>query len=167
MSQKIILISEIILCILVQVSMYLISHFIYADVFHINIIAILLTNWIITTIIYWKKEINTDHPKFRWFTHLLIAIIIVLFVVFKPNFSYTQGKDIIAEQGYTNIYDLQDKSIIAFQLKHTRLVRDAYLYAGEKNNVKYYILLSPINGDIETEKMGDGNYLDRYFEMKY
>jgi len=167
MSQKIILISEIILCILVQVSMYLISHFIYADVFHINIIAILLTNWIIITIIYWKREINTDHPKFRWFTYLLIAITIVILVVFKPNFSYTQGKDIIAEQGYTNIYDLQDKSIIAFQLKHTRLVPDAYLYAGEKNNVKYYILLSPINGDIETEKMGDGNYLDRYFEMKY
>jgi hypothetical protein len=53
---------------------------------------------------------------------------------------------------------MQDKSIIALRLKHTCLVPDAYLYARGRNNVKYYILLSPINGKIETEKMGDGNY---------
>jgi hypothetical protein len=75
--------------------------------------------------------------------------------------------EIVASQGYDNIYELKDKSITAFRLKHTHLVPDAYLYAGEKNNVEYYILLSPINGEIETEIMGNGNYLDKYFEMKY
>jgi len=167
MNQKKILVIEIILCIFVLVSMYLISHFIYADVFRIKFIIILLSNWIFLTIFNWKREIQTDHPKIRWFTLLLISITIVVFVAYKPRFSYNKVKDIIAEQGYDNIYELQDKSIIAFRLKHTRLVPDAYLYAGEKNNVKYYILLSPINGEIETEKMGDGNYLDKYFEMKY
>ncbi|NLG86156.1 MAG: hypothetical protein GX489_02950 [Firmicutes bacterium] len=166
MNQEIILILEITLCIFVKTGMYLISHFIYADAFHIRFLQILLTNWIVITLIDWKREINTDHPKLRWSTPLLIAITIVIFVVYKPNFSYTQGKDIIAEEGYTNIYELQDKSIIALRLKHTRLVPDAYLYAGEKDNVKYYILLSPINREIETERMGDGNYLDKYFEMK-
>ncbi len=85
----------------------------------------------------------------------------------KPNFSYTKGKDIVASHGYNNLYELQDKSITSFRLKHTKLVPEAYLYAGEKNNVRHYILLSPIDGEIETEKIGDGNYLDKYFQMKY
>lgn len=167
MDQRIILIFEIILCVFVQVSMYLISHFIYVDAFHINFVAYFLTSWIVITLIYWKKEINTDRPKIRWFTLLLITITIVVFLVSKPNFSYMQGKDIIVSQGYDNIYELQDKSILSFRLKNTHLVPEAYLYAGDKDNVKYYILLSPIDGDIEIEKMGNRNYLDRYFEMKY
>jgi len=32
---------------------------------------------------------------------------------------------------------------------------------------KYYILLSPINGEIETEGIREGNYINVYFEMKY
>lgn len=103
----------------------------------------------------------------RWFTILLITITIVIFVISKPNFSYKEGKGIAASQGYESLYELDDKSIISFRLKHTRLVPDAYLYAGEKNNVKYYILLSPIDGGIETEKIGDGNYIDKYFEIKH
>lgn len=167
MNQKKILIFEIILCIFVQVSMYLISHFIYADAFRIKFFITLLTNWIVITILNWKREINTERPKLRWFTFLLVAFSIVVFLACKPSFSYTKGKDIVAQHGYDAIYELQDKSITAFRLKHTNLVPNAYLYAGEKNNVKYYILLSPINGEIETERMGDGNYLDKYFEMKY
>lgn len=166
-SQKRILIFEIILCILVQVIMCLISHFIYVDTFHIGFVAYFLTSWIVITLIHWKEEINTAQPKVRWFTVLLIVITIVIFLVSKPNISYKKGKDIIALQGYENLCELQDRSILSFQLKHTRLVPVAYLYAGEKNDVKYYILLSPINGEIETKKIGSGNYLDKYFEMKY
>lgn len=161
------MILEIKLCIVVKVSMYLISHFIYADVFRVSFAAYFLTSWIVISLIYWKKEINTARPRVRWFTLLLLAITIVIFVVSKPNFSYTKGKDIVASYGYSNLYDLQDKSITLFRLKHTHLVPDAYLYAGEKNNVRYYILLSPIDGEVETEKIGDGNYLDMYFQMKY
>lgn len=47
---------EIILCIVVQVSMYLISHFIYADVFNIKFFVVLLTNWIFITLINWERE---------------------------------------------------------------------------------------------------------------
>ena len=146
--------------------MCLISHFIYADTFHISFVAYFLTSWIAITLINWKKEINTAHPRVRWFTFLLIAVTIVIFVVSKPNFSYKEGKDIVASHGYENLYELQDKSIISFQLKHTRLVPDAYIYAGEKNDVEYYILLSPIDGKIETKQMGEGNYLDMYFKKK-
>lgn len=41
------------------------------------------------------------------------------------------------------------------------------MYISSDYLCRYYILSSPINGNIETEKMGDGNYLDKYFEMKY
>jgi competence protein ComGC len=166
-TQQAILIFEITLCTVVKVGMYLISHFIYADVFRVSFAAYLLTSWIVITIIDWKKEINTTRPRVRWFTLLVVAIATVIFVVSKPNFSYTKGKDIVASHGYNNLYELQDKSITSFRLKHTKLVPEAYLYAGEKNNVRYYILLSPIDGEIETEKIGDGNYLDKYFQMKY
>jgi len=167
MKQKTVLVFEIILCLVIQVIIYLISHFIYADAFHVKYITVLLNSWIIVTIINWKREINTDRPKLRWFTLLLISITLAVFLAYKPGFSYARGKEIVTAQGYDNIYELQDRAINAFRLKHTRLVPDAYLYAGEKNNVKYYILLSPINGEIETERMGEGSYLDAYFEMKY
>jgi len=81
--------------------------------------------------------------------------------------SYNKGKDIVTSQGYENIYELQDRSIYSFSLKKTYFVPEAYLYAGEKNNVKYYILLSPIDGEIVTEKIGSGSYIDMYFDMKY
>ena len=165
-SQKIILIFEIILCILVGIGMFLISHFIYADAFRINFVISLLTSWIVITLIDWKKEINTVQPKVRWFTVLLIIITIAGFIAYKPDFSYREGKGIVVQHGYKNLSEVQNKSIISFGLKNTRLVPNAYLYTGEKNNVKYYILLSPIDGKIEIKKIGDGNYLDEYFEMK-
>ncbi len=114
MNQKKILVFEIILCIFVQVSMYLIFHFIYADAFRIKFIIILLTHLIVITIFNWKREINTDYPKLRWFTLLLVSITIVVFIAYKPSFSYTKGKDIIAAQGYDNIYNLIGELIIKY-----------------------------------------------------
>ena len=158
---------EIILCILVLVSLYLISHFVYVDAFNIIFVSHILGNWIIISIIDWKKQIDKTPPKVRWFTFLLITVTILIFVIYKPNISYKKGKEIVTAHGYDNIYELQDKSIASFQLKTPPLVPYAYLYAGEKSNVKYYVLLSPINGEIETEKIGGGNSLDLYFEMRY
>jgi len=166
-SQRKILIFEIILCIIAIVVMGLIAYFIYGNAFHINFVAYILPNWIVVTLLNWKKEMNTDNPKLRWFTFLLIIITVVMFIMFKPNISYKKGKDILASKGYENLYELQDKSIYSFPLKKTYFVPEAYLYAGEKNNVKYYILLSPIDGEIETEKIGSRSYIDMYFEMKY
>ena len=115
----------------------------------------------------WKQESNKIIPKLRWFTALLVVATLVVFVAYRPDISYTKGKDIVASHGYENIYELQAKSILSFRLTHTHLVPNAYLYAGEKDNIKYYILLSPIDGEIETETIGDGNYIDGFFEMRY
>lgn len=167
MSQKKIIIFEIILCLLVKISIYLISHFVYEDVFDITFIQSLLTSWIVITLIYWKRETNTQKPKFRWFTFLVIGITIALFSIYKPKYTYSEGKDIAAKEGYGNIYELEDKSIIGLKLKGSYFIPDVYLYGGEKDNAKYYILISPISGEIRTDKMGEGNYLDKYFEMKY
>jgi hypothetical protein len=166
-NQQSILILEIILCTVVKVGMYLLSHFVYADAFRVSFAAYLLTSWIVITIMNWKKEILTARPRVRWFTLFVLAFTITIFVVSKPSFSYMKGKDIVASHGYSNLYELQDKLILSFHLKRTKLVPEAYLYAGEKNKVKYYILLSPIDGEIGTERIGEGNYLDKYFEMKY
>ena len=158
---------EIILCILVLVSLYLISHFVYIDAFNIRFVSYILGNWIIISIIDWKKQIGKTPPKVRWFTFLLITVTILIFVIYKPDISYKKGKEIVIAYGYDNIYELQNKSIASFQSKTPPLVPYAYLYAGEKSNVKYYVLLSPINGEIKTEKIGGGNSLDLYFEMRY
>lgn len=165
-SQRKVLIFEIVLCILVQGFLHLIVHFVYADAFKINF-AYLLTSWIIFTLVYWKREVNTNNPRFRWYTFIIIFIIIIIFVIFKPNISYKQGKGMIALDGYDNIYELQEKSMSTHLFKYNNLIPKAYLYTGEKNNIKYYVFLSPINGEIKTEIMGEGNYLDKYFERKY
>lgn len=166
MSQKKIIIIEIILCLLFKVSIYLISHFVYEDVIDIAFIQSLLTSWIVITLIYWKMETNTDNPKFRKFTFLVIAITITLFFIYKPKYTYSEGKEIAAKEGYENIYELEYKSIIGLKLKGSHFIPNVYLYGGQKDNAEYYILISPISGELRTEKMRDGNYLDKYFDLK-
>jgi len=164
-NQKKILVFEIILCILAIVVMGLIAYYTYGNAFHISFVAIILPNLIVVTIINWKKEVNTEHPKPRWFALLLITITVGMFIMYKPNITYKEGKNIVSSHGYENIYELQDRSIYSFPLTKTYFVPVAYLYAGEKNDVKYYILLSPIDGEIATEKVGR-SYIDMYFDMK-
>ncbi|MGI5839941.1 MAG: hypothetical protein ACOX8W_09810 [bacterium] len=166
-SQKRILVFEILLCLSVAVIMGLIVQSVYANAFRIGFIAYLLPNWIGATLVNWRTEANKEYPKFRWFTFLLLAVTIALFLGFKPRITYEEGKDIIASHGYANLYELQDKSITSFRLKKTRLIPEAYLYGGEQDKIKYYILLSPVDGEIQAERIGEGNYLDLYFAMKY
>jgi len=166
-SQKRIMAFEILLCLSVAVIMGLIVQSVYANAFRIGFIAYLLPSWIGATLVNWRKEANKEYPKFRWFTFLLLAVTIALFLGFKPRITYAEGKDIIASHGYANLYELQDKSITSFRLKKTRLIPEAYLYGGEKDKIRYYILLSPVDGEIQAERIGEGNYLDLYFAMKY
>ncbi|NLG37081.1 MAG: hypothetical protein GX549_03630 [Clostridiales bacterium] len=142
----------------------LLSYFVYAGVFRLYFVISSLGSWVVVTLINWKKETATDRPKVRWFTVFLIALAVALSVAMKPAITYGEGKRIAARQGYENISELRVRSMRSFGLKTSRFVRDAYLYTGEKDNARYYILLSPIDGQIETEKIGDGNYLDMYFE---
>lgn len=160
-----ILICEIILCILVQVAAYLMATYIYAGALDIRFPVTLLTNWVVITLINWKEEVRTEAPKVRWFTLLLLASIVIVLFFYKPKLTYQEGKDFVARQGYENVYELEDRSIIALGLKRTHFVKNAYLYAGEKGNTKYYIMLSPVNGEIRAEAMGEGNFLDIYFDM--
>lgn len=166
-SQKKILLLEITLCILVVATLLYTAIVYYAGAYRINTLLLPLLNWVVVTLVMWKQESNKIIPKLRWFTALLVVATLVVFVAYRPDISYTKGKDIVASHGYENIYELQAKSILSFRLTHTHLVPNAYLYAGEKDNIKYYILLSPIDGEIETETIGDGNYIDGFFEMRY
>ncbi|MGI5878020.1 MAG: hypothetical protein ACOX7W_05370 [Christensenellales bacterium] len=156
---------EIIACLAVLVSVMLLSHYVYAGVFRLYFVISSLGCWVVATLINWKKETATDRPKVRWFTVFLLALAAALFVAMKPAITYGEGKRIAARQGYEYISELRERSVLPLRLRTSRFVRDAYLCCGEKDAARYYILISPIDGQIETEKIGDGNYLDMYFAM--
>jgi len=95
----------------------------------------ILPQWIIVTFLNWRKEIKTESPKLRWFTFLLITIMMATFVMLKPNFSYQKGKDRIISQAYEDLSHMQVKSIFASKLESTFLLPTAYLYTGKKNGI--------------------------------
>lgn len=164
--QNWVLLFETILCLLVVAGIYLINHYMFANTYRPGLVTGLLIGWVFSTFFSWKKELKKDGPKPRLFTYILIALTILIFAFTMPKLTYEQGKEILAQRGYDEISELEINTVYALRLPNNTLIPDAYLYAGKNNNIEYYIVLSPISGEMETEEMGTGNYLDKFFEMK-
>lgn len=162
--QNWVLLFEIILCLLVVAGIYLINHYMYANTYRPNLVTGLLIGWVFSTFFSWKKEFKKDGPKIRLFTYVLIALTILIFAFTMPKLTYEHGKEILAQRGYDEIRELKIKTVFALRLPSTTLIPDAYLYAGKNNNIEYYIVLSPISGQMETEEMGTCSYLDKLFK---
>jgi hypothetical protein len=105
-------------------------------------------------------------PQFRWEVYVILGIIITMFLVTKPKYTYEQGKKLLKEQNFTNIESLEDKSLISFKLERNYFIQSSYLYTGEKNGEKYYIQVHPKSGEIDFLKVGEGNYIDNYLRLK-
>ena len=163
--QRNILIMEILICLLIPLGMAVVSHYVYADVYRLTFLVSLLVCWAVITIINWKKEVDTEEPRIRWFTVVLVVGAIGVFLIFRPALTYEEGKDLLSSNGYTNISELEEKSLLSFTLRRTDLIDSAYLYIGERNGTKYYCLVSPLGGSIEVFPVGEGNYIDMYFDL--
>lgn len=125
---------------------------------------ILLTSLVTTTLIYWKKEVA--NPRFRWDIYALICVVIIIFLVTKPKYTYEQGKELLRAKNYESIQSLEDKSIISFELERSYFIPSAYLYTGKKNGEEYYLQIQPKTGEIDSLKVGEGNYIDNYLKLK-
>ncbi len=166
--QKAFLILEVTLCASLFVSLLLVSHYVYADVLRFVFFPCsMLTSWVTVTVINWKSEANTERPRMRWFTFVVLTLAAGTFILFRPHVTYRQGASIASSWGYENIHGLPDKSVLAFEFyQSAKYAANAYLYAGEKKGVRYYVLVSPHDGAVEAIEIGTGNYLDMYFERK-
>ena len=164
-SQRNVLIVEVLLCILIPVTMAAVSHYVYADVYRLTFAVPMLISWAVITLMNWKKEVHTEKPHVRWFTVVLLVAAISVFLVFRPALTYQEGKELLYSNGYSNVTEPAEKSMLSFTLNHTKLVKSAYLYVGEKEGAQYYLLVSPCDGGIEVFTVGEGNYVDLYFDM--
>ncbi len=164
-SQRNILITEILICLLIPFGMAAVSHYVYADVYRLTFAVPMLASWAVITLINWKKEVDTEKPHIRWFTVVLLVVAISVFLIFRPAFTYKEGKELLYSNGYSNVTEPPEKRMLSFTLNHTKLVQSAYLYVGEKEGAEYYLLVSPCDGGIEVFPVGEGNYIDVYFHM--
>ena len=163
--QRNVLIMEILICLLIPFGMAAVSHYVYADVYKLTFPVSLLVSWAVITIINWKKEVDTERPRIRWFTVVLVVGAISVFLLFRPALTYEEGKNLLSSNGYANISELEEKNMLSFTLTRTKLIDSAYLYIGERNGTKYYCLVSPLDGSIEVFPVGEGNYIDGYFDL--
>ena len=163
--QSKILLLEILLCIALIVLSFYLSHYVYVDVYNMGFAVILLTSLVTTTLLSWKKQVNSK-PRFRWEVYAIICIGITIFVFTKPKYTYEQGKHLLRGKNYESIGSLEDKSLISFELERNYFIPSAYLYTGRKNGEEYYFQVQPKTGEIYFLKVGEGNYIDNYLKLK-
>ncbi|HHY11584.1 MAG TPA: hypothetical protein GX529_03035 [Firmicutes bacterium] len=112
----------------------------------------------------WKEETSRELPRMRWFTVVLLVLCLGVFFFTKPNYSYEDGKALLEREQYTEVASLSAKSIASFELKATKMIPRVFLYSGMKDGQRYYLMVHPDTGEIASMTMGEGNYLDFYFE---
>lgn len=165
------LLVEFILCAIFLGAYFFINQMVFAGTFRNHWAVITLFNLGILCVIQMIKNIKKEvkiRPWERWIVDFLIVASVVMLVLVKPNYTYRQGRDIVVAQGYENLYELPVKSIwAAHHFESDGVKLNAYLYAGEKEGAKYYILVNLLDGEIATETVGGGNYIDIFLNMKY
>jgi hypothetical protein len=107
---------------------------VYADVYRLTFPVSLLVSSDAITVIDWKKEVDTEKPRIRWFTVVLVIGAICAFLIFRPALTYEEGKDLLSSNGYPNICELEEKNMISFMLTRTELIDSAYLYNRRKTD---------------------------------
>jgi len=152
------LLFEVILCIALIMLTYYISHYVYADAYNMRFAVSALTSLIVLTL--------SNRRNCKWEVFIILSIVIMMFLVTKPKYTYEQGKELLKEQNFTSIKSLDDKSLISFKLDRNYFIRSSYLYTGIKDGEKYYILVHPKSGEIDCLKVGEGNYIDNYLKFK-
>ncbi|MFP4457823.1 MAG: hypothetical protein ACOCRO_09515 [Halanaerobiales bacterium] len=165
-NKKAVIIIEIFLCSLLVFGIYSLSHYVYADVYDVTIPISVIISYIVVSMINLKKESKNLRHKFRYFTVILFVITFIFILSTKPVYTYHEGIGIAKDNDFDNVSVLSTKSILSFNLERNYFITNSYLYIGEKNNQKLYLLLSPINGEIETFDYEGNNYISRYFELK-
>lgn len=165
------LLVEFILCAIFLGAYFLINQMVFAGTFRNHWAAITLFNLGILCVTQMIKSIKKEvkiRPWERWVIDLLIVASVVMLILAKPNYTYKQGRENVVAQGYENLYELPVKSIwAAHHFESDGVKLNAYLFAGEKEGTKYYILVSITDGEIATEEVGGGNYIDAFLNMRY
>lgn len=155
---------EVILYMALILLTYYISHYIYADAYNMRYAARALTLLIVSTLTEWRKEGKNLRPK--WEVYVVLGIVIIVFLATKPKYTYEQGKELLKEQNFTGIESFEDRSLISFKLDRNYFIQSSYLYIGDKNGEKYYLQVHPKSGEIDSLKVGEGNYIDNYLKLK-
>jgi hypothetical protein len=156
---------DLMICFGLGVFLFFLSHNVYADVYEVSIPITILTSYFIITIIDLIRKRSYTNKNIRIFTIILLVSSLLFIFITKPNITYKQGKDLIISNNYTNVRSLDDKSILSFNLERNYFINNAYLYIAEKNNVTFYVLVGPIDEEVETFDFNGDNYINKYFEL--
>jgi len=156
---------DLMICFGLGVFLFFLSHNVYADVYEVSIPITILTSYFVITIIDLIRKRSYTNKNIRIFTIILLVSSLLFIFITKPNITYKQGKDLIISNNYTNVRSLDDKSILSFNLERNYFINNAYLYIAEKNNDTFYVLVGPIDEEVETFDFNGDNYINKYFEL--
>jgi len=129
---------------------------------------ILLAPWLATNVCFLFRK-KTDRERFLFPVGLLIVVAsIAIFVFGLPAVSYPEAKNIAMGAGLTDLTKSPLNRTLATELPTKRSLSNpassnAYMFTGELEGEKVYLLVSPWDGSIQTETVGD-SYIDGAIE---
>lgn len=136
---------------------------VYGAAYHARLPVILLGGWLGAR---GFSALKKEHRL--WFPLMTLGIVaaaLILFAAGRPPITYGQGLELAASAGYRDLREMPERSVISLTLESSRQVPEAYLYGGEKDAQQWYVLVSPLSGQLEVHLSGQDTYIDRFLEM--
>ena len=129
---------------------------------------ILLAPWLAINVFFAFKK-KPDKERFLFPVGLFIVIAsIAIFVFSLPAVSYPEARNIAMGAGLTDLAKSPLNRTLATELPTKRSLSNpasnAYMFTGELEGEKVYLLVSPWDGSIQTETVGD-SYIDGAIEL--
>lgn len=152
-----ILIFEIILFLSVKILIYYLNYKYYGVTYNGDYIQMIMTLGIVLSLFRWKRKIKDNREKeykFKAINLIVVILTIITFYFTKPNITYYDAKNILMDNNYSNVKELEVNSIITNKFKLNGLRANAYIYLGNKDKENLYLLVSCETGDIVEEQMG-------------
>ncbi len=155
---------DLIISIGIGIFLFYLSSNVYAGVYEISIAISVLVSYISVKLINIILKRSYAGKGSNLITIIVLALSIMFVFLTKPNITYLESKDLIISNNYTNVRSLDVKSVLSFNLKRDYFIKNAYLYIAEKNDQTFYVLVGPIDRQLEVFDYYENNYINKYLD---
>lgn len=156
-NKKCILICAILafICLLILGTIYILMYKGLASTIPFLLLFLLLTSSILDL---FRKKVAQERFLLP-FGALIIIVSIVIFVVSLSPVSYPEAKRIAVDNGLVDLSKSPFDVTFASELPTSNSVANCYLFTGKLKGTEVYFMVSPVDGSIQIEVVGE-SYLD-------
>lgn len=125
---------------------------------------IILGSWLTINIIHLFDK-NIVKEKYLYIMGISILIVsITIYILNLPAVSYPKAIDIAIDYGLTDLKEPPFEVIFANKLPKNKRITESYMFVGKYKDKDVYLMVSPIDGSIQVENIGD-SYIDRALQL--